>query len=216
MKTNLHTKNNKLPLEAMEVCERLKLLRKMIKMSQKDFAATIGISQGHLCVIEKHDHAPSDTLLLAICYRHKVNEEWLKTGAGEPFPLTVPNHGIPIYKQLPEICTEIKGSGDVIGYLSLPGLSKEAFAIYQRGDFMAPTVRAQDLVICEPTDNIIAHDDLILFKNKWKTCIIRRYREIDGKKILSADNLAYNSFELEDFEQSVVAKIVMVLRSVNL
>lgn len=210
------SKNNKtLPIKTLQLCERIKSFRKMIKMSQKDFAATAGISQGHLCIIEKGEQAPSDTLLLAICYRHKVSEKWLMTGIGDPFAPSTPDQGIPIYGQFPGFCTDMSGHGEVIGYLLLPNISLGAFAFYQRGDFMAPTIQAQDLVICDPSCNNIVNDDLLLVKNKWKCCIIRRCRKTDSKAMLTADNPAYNPFELDD-ENLVVAKVIKVMRNVNL
>jgi repressor LexA len=202
--------------QIMEAGGRMKYIRKLLKISQRDFAASVGMSQGHLCVIEKQERPPTDTLLKAICYQYKMNEEWLLTGKGEPFTSFASNRGIPVFSQIPENYPEIIRVGDVVGYLSLAGLPKDGFAIYQRGDYMSPTVQALDLVICEPSCSEIVSDDLVLVKNKWKTCIIRRLRKVDGKMIFTADNPAYNAFELKELEQNVVAKVVKVLRNVNI
>jgi repressor LexA len=200
--------------QIMETCSRLKQVRKMLKMSQKDFAASVGMSQGHLCVIERGEHEPTNTLLKAICYEHKVNEKWLLTGKGEPLTPAVPEIGIPVFDQLPESFPEVSRADDVLGYLSLPGLPKDGFALYQRGDYMAPTIRARDLLICERSDSI-KNEDLVLVKNRWGTWIVRRFRKAKGKAMLTPDNSAYKAFEYDKREQHIFAKVSVVLRNVD-
>lgn len=197
-----------------DACERIKALRKMLKMSQKDFAGTIGISQGHLCVIEKGNHFPSDTMIMAICHRFKVNEAWILNGSGEPLARSMPDLGIPIYNQLPDSYPETTMTGEIIGHLSLPDLPENSFAFYQRGDYMAPTIRANDLMIFMPVESI-DNEDIVLVKNKWDTWIVRRYRNSKNRSMFTADNTSYKDFEYDIGKQKLLAKVCAVLRNVN-
>ncbi|HOP40017.1 MAG TPA: LexA family transcriptional regulator [Geobacteraceae bacterium] len=202
------------PPTTIAISKRIHALRKMLKISQKEFAETIGISQGHLSVIEKGSHHPSDTLLLAICHRFKAHEEWLLDGKGEPFAETLPKRGIPVYSQLPDSYPDRPMSGEIIGHLSLPGLPWNSFAFYQRGDYMAPTIRANDLMVFEPVESI-ENEDLVLVKNKWDTWIVRRYRSAKNRSMFTADNPAYREFEYDIGKQKLLARVCAVLRQVN-
>jgi repressor LexA len=205
---------NRMAPDTVEMCRRIKYVRKQLKISQKDFAASVGVSQGHLCVIEKQERAPLLTLLKAICYEHKVSLEWLLNGEGEIFSSCAPGESIPVFEQLPESYPEGLRGKEATGYLSLPGLPQDSFAIYQRGDYMAPTIHARDLVICEPADTI-ANDDLVLIKNKWDIWMIRRFRKTAEKCTLTADNPNYRPFEYDDRAQRLIAKVISILRYVN-
>lgn len=66
----------------MTLGERIKFVRKNNKLSQVDFAKTLGISQTHVSKIEKDIEHPSETLLRFTSYMFAVNIDWLKTGEG--------------------------------------------------------------------------------------------------------------------------------------
>ena len=65
--------------------ERIKQLRKELGMTQAVFAERIGIRQNSVAVIEMGKNMPSDQTVAFICREFRVNEEWLRTGAGEMF-----------------------------------------------------------------------------------------------------------------------------------
>ena len=62
---------------------RLKQIRKYLKLSQKNFAKEIGMSQSGSGQIEIGDRPISDRLIKSICMAFNVNENWLRTGEGE-------------------------------------------------------------------------------------------------------------------------------------
>ena len=69
----------------MSIGERILLLRKYLKLSQKEFAKQLGISRGHVANIENPSRTPSDMLIKLVCLRYCVSETWLLTGQGEMF-----------------------------------------------------------------------------------------------------------------------------------
>lgn len=66
--------------------ERLKELRKTLKLSQQEFADKIGIKRGTIANYEIGRNEPIDAVISLICEKFNVSEEWLRTGEGEMFP----------------------------------------------------------------------------------------------------------------------------------
>lgn len=67
--------------------ERFKILRKDTGLTQKDFAARVGLSQNFIAQIESGSKVPSDRTVSDICRIFHVNEDWLRTGEGEMYDL---------------------------------------------------------------------------------------------------------------------------------
>ena len=65
--------------------ERIKEVRKAKKISQKDFAKNINLSQNHISSIEKGVRAATDRIINDICKVYNVNKDWLLTGQGKMF-----------------------------------------------------------------------------------------------------------------------------------
>ena len=85
--------------------ERIKQLRKELGMTQAKFGERVGIKQPSLAAIESGENTPSDQTVAFICREFRVNEEWLRTGAGEmfiPSPETVVDQLAEDYRLCPE------------------------------------------------------------------------------------------------------------------
>ncbi|MCQ2369228.1 MAG: helix-turn-helix domain-containing protein [Paludibacteraceae bacterium] len=65
--------------------ERIKELRRLLGESQDSFASKLNISRNFIWMIEKGEREPSDRTILDICRVFNVNEQWIRTGAGEVF-----------------------------------------------------------------------------------------------------------------------------------
>lgn len=65
--------------------ERLKILRKFLRLTQQEFADKLGIKRNTVATYEAGKSNPSDAAVLLICREFNVNEGWLRTGAGEMF-----------------------------------------------------------------------------------------------------------------------------------
>lgn len=65
--------------------ERLKQLRKVLKMNQTNFAKELGITQTAYSMIENGNNPLSDRHIKVICSCFNVNENWLRTGDGDMF-----------------------------------------------------------------------------------------------------------------------------------
>ncbi len=64
--------------------ERLKELRKTLGLSQDAFGERIGLSGGAISLLEKAKRNFTEQVIKAICREFSVNEEWLRSGTGDP------------------------------------------------------------------------------------------------------------------------------------
>lgn len=65
--------------------ERLKTLRKVLKLSQKDFGEKIGLKASSLSDIETGKTSLNERNIKLICKEFNVDYIWLTTGEGEMF-----------------------------------------------------------------------------------------------------------------------------------
>ena len=64
---------------------RLKKIRKDFDLTQQEFADSIGTSQNTYANYEIGRRNPSNSVVNNICKTFNVNEEWLRTGKGDPY-----------------------------------------------------------------------------------------------------------------------------------
>lgn len=65
--------------------ERLKQLRKVLDLTQQEFADKIGSKRNTIAKYETNTNVPSAAVISLICREFNVNEEWLRTGNGNMF-----------------------------------------------------------------------------------------------------------------------------------
>lgn len=85
--------------------ERIKDIRKVLRLTQTAFAERIAVRQQTIAMIEAGKSNPSDQLINGICREFRVNETWLRTGEGEmfiPSPTSVVGKLADEYKLCPE------------------------------------------------------------------------------------------------------------------
>jgi len=65
--------------------ERLRQLRKALKIKQTNFAKQLGLTQTAYSMIENGNNPLSDRHIKVICSAFNVNENWLRSGDGDMF-----------------------------------------------------------------------------------------------------------------------------------
>jgi transcriptional regulator with XRE-family HTH domain len=69
----------------LTVNQRVKEIRKTLKLTQHDFAKVLALSQSQIAGVEtKHGNVNERTIKL-ICDSFNANPQWLRTGEGEMF-----------------------------------------------------------------------------------------------------------------------------------
>lgn len=69
------------------VNDRLKEVRKIVKLNQEQFSKEIGISRAHVSNMENGNDNPSSALIKLICIKFNIDEQWLIEGVGAPTPM---------------------------------------------------------------------------------------------------------------------------------
>jgi len=69
----------------MTINERIREARKTLKISQKDFAAAICISNTYLADVENCSRKANDRIIKLCSMVFGISETWLKEGTGEMF-----------------------------------------------------------------------------------------------------------------------------------
>jgi len=69
----------------MNINQRIKEVRKALKISQGDLADVLMMTQGGVSAIEVGRRSPTDRNISLLCQKLHVSEEWLRTGEGEMF-----------------------------------------------------------------------------------------------------------------------------------
>lgn len=72
-------KRNVVPIDWPKVGRRIRELRGF-DLTQKEFAARIGVSQGYLSLVENGDVEVGAAILLRIAQQYEKSLEWLLTG----------------------------------------------------------------------------------------------------------------------------------------
>ncbi|GHU71777.1 hypothetical protein FACS189450_08380 [Spirochaetia bacterium] len=69
----------------LTVNQRVKQIRKTLKLTQHDFAKVLAVSGGLIACIETQERVVNDRTIKQICDSFSVNPQWLRTGEGDMF-----------------------------------------------------------------------------------------------------------------------------------
>ena len=69
----------------MEEGQRVRELRKELKLTLEKFGKSLGVGKTAISKIENGENKLTDQMILAMCREYNVNKEWLRTGKGEMF-----------------------------------------------------------------------------------------------------------------------------------
>lgn len=70
--------------------DRIKLLRKELKLTQAEFGAKVGVKGNTIGNYEMGLRTPSEAVIFSICREFNVNEEWLRDGIDPMFVKSSP------------------------------------------------------------------------------------------------------------------------------
>lgn len=146
---------------------RLRLVRKELKLTQEALAQRLGIGKSALSMIETGKAALSRRNINILSQEFNVRVEWLETGQGEMFEQALPLHcsseiklvgreGIPM-QEVPLYNTDLTGGLSPIfskdsdleplGCICIPNITKCDGAVYVNGEGMYPLLKSGDIVL---------------------------------------------------------------------
>lgn len=62
--------------------DRIKKIRKHLKLTQEEFGKRIGLARNSIASYETGRREPTNSIIVSICREFGVNEVWLRTGEG--------------------------------------------------------------------------------------------------------------------------------------
>ena len=68
-----------------KINQRVKELRKALKLTQASFSRMIALSSGYLAGIETEKRKVNNRLIKLMCFSFNVSEQWLRCGKGNMF-----------------------------------------------------------------------------------------------------------------------------------
>ena len=69
----------------MNINERIRYLRKeKLDKTQEAFGEPLGLSRANIANIESGRISVTERVIIGICDKYGVNEEWIRTGVGDP------------------------------------------------------------------------------------------------------------------------------------
>lgn len=88
--------------------ERIRLIRKNLRMTQTEFGKEIGCSQTAVAKYESGMVVPDQPIRLLICQRFNVNPAWLETGEGKPYKEGLIPELVHALRQMPAVQTALE------------------------------------------------------------------------------------------------------------
>lgn len=217
----------------MSISLRIKELRKENKVSQKEFASSIGIDDSQLSKIERGILQPTINQIMEISSVYKTSTDWLLTGNGEIIKRAsiIKSYPKPDKQErlLPLIPIEaIAGFGageftimehDVLEYYKVPEFSNADFLIPVKGSSMQPKYYGGDILACKHIQSFsffqwgVPH--VITIKNRGT--VVKRIKKTEkGNEFdLVSDNEKYDTFTITINDIVNIAIVIGVIRVEN-
>lgn len=83
--------------------ERIRLIRKNLRLTQTEFGRQIGCSQTAVAKYETGLVVPDAPIRMLICQKFNVNPEWLETGEGKPYKEGLIPELVHALRQMPDV-----------------------------------------------------------------------------------------------------------------
>ena len=83
--------------------ERIRLIRKNLRLTQTEFGRQIGCSQTAVAKYETGMVVPDAPIRMLICQKYNVNPVWLETGEGKPYKEGLIPELVHALRQMPDV-----------------------------------------------------------------------------------------------------------------
>jgi transcriptional regulator with XRE-family HTH domain len=201
-----------------EIGKRIKKVREVLNLTQKELCDIIGIGRAILTKYENGDLIPSQKFLKLLKYELKVNPNWILTGEGEMFLNDEKEKIIKIEKQdvkgkllpvLGYLSSGIPEKQNVIDWIIISEDLQSDFAMIVDIDDMEPIIPKRAIILVKKINSIaeIKDGDIVLIHNNGEWTLRRFYFERQ-MVILKAENKVYKDFNFSTYDLSVKKVII--------
>lgn len=197
--------------------KRVSVIRKLLKVSQSEFAKQINISQGALSQIENEKiHLSIDTLL-QICNKYNISADWLIYGIKNMYRETkLPSAAATPQSKLNSdriVLIDVNAHADYLKNIDdkdyvksldayrIPGFKEGNFRMFEvTGDSMEPSLYNDDIVVVEMVQDLkkMADGQICVIVTDEGIVVKRVYVfEDDNKRfVLRSDNPKYQPYKI--------------------
>lgn len=208
------------------VGERIRYLRKRLKLTQKQFAERAHLSSGHRVYdFEKGLYTPSTKTIQKIAQAFNVSPNWLISGvapkenhlivaAPKIRSYKTPALTIPIINEVPAGYPEYPIMEDQNhSYITLPNLPSKSFGLFVSGDSMKPEICNKDIVIVDPVVKDLKKGEIGVFRIHGDATIkVCEPLEDNKGYVLRPINPEFKSILVtDDTECVVIGKVIYVI-----
>lgn len=213
--------------------ERVKTLRKVLKLNQTEFGKKIGITMRAVQKWENGKSKPQNSTLKSLINTFHVNPDWLLNGDGEMFLGENKQQevsdiiSIPYY---PEV-SAAAGSGalvydeNTVKHLQISSAiinistGDNVCLINATGNSMQPVIDDRDLLLVDLSQKLITDEGIYVIRLDT-TLVVKRVQKILNGIILISDNPQYPPREIsaENFNENdaaVIGKVIAVIKNFN-
>lgn len=213
--------------------ERVKTLRKVLKLNQTEFGKKIGITMRAVQKWENGESKPQNSTLKSLINTFHVNPDWLLNGTGEMF---ISNKNveqdedivsIPYYAEV----SAAAGSGalvydeNTIKHLKISSAiinistGDNVCLINATGNSMQPVIDDRDLLLVDLSQKLITDEGIYVIRLDT-TLVVKRVQKILNGIILISDNPQYPPKEItaDNFNENdaaVIGKVIAVIKNFN-
>ena len=195
-------------VDAVSLSKRLKALRNVLGLSQKEFAERLGKGLATIQRWESGQTEPNDKTLRLISHTFGVSYEWLKEGKGEMFikpksnARIIPEEEIvwvPIVARVGAGYPVDQGDVEVKGHFPVPrqvweSLPRGTFTTEVSGDSMEPTLHEGDVVAAKPYEGSgddIPNNKVVIVATHDGELMVKRIERFNNTVFLTSDNPKY-------------------------
>lgn len=208
--------------------ERLRTLRKTLKLTLKEFGEKIGRAPNTVGNYESGIRNIDNTTAKIICSVFNVNEDWLLNGSGKMFlNEDMDILSIPYY---PEV-SAAAGSGALVydentvkniqissAIINIKTGDKVCF-INATGNSMQPVIDDSDLLLVDLSHKDFIDEGIYVIRLE-NTLLVKRLQKIPNGIILISDNAQYspitlNSDNFNENDVAIIGKVISVIKNFN-
>lgn len=214
--------------------DRIKILRKTLKMNQTDFANKIHKVTRTLQKYESGEIIPDYSIIQLIAKTFNVNPDWLLNGTGEMFIGDASRQqevsdiiSIPYY---PEV-SAAAGSGALVydensvKHLQISSAiinistGDNVCLINATGNSMQPVIDDRDLLLVDLTHKDFIDEGIYVVRLE-NTLLVKRLQKIPNGIVLISDNPQYapitlNSDNFNENDAAIIGKVISVIKNFN-
>lgn len=194
------------------IAERLKTLRLMLQLNQKEMAEIMGFSQSYLCGIENGLKTPNTDFLIALSAKFGLSVSWLLNGFGPMFS----GGGEKNMKYFIHERSPLYLSSEAIGNIVNGIESGKMFFFEVDGDNMEPTFLKGDKAVIDPESKELQDNGTYLFDINSRKTIKRCFKTGNwGFKLTNDKPVTKNNDLFFDSSMECLGRVVWMMREIK-